>query len=823
MALNLQTQLLLLTFVVLVVYPTGAHAFGAGKAFRYTWFSPGDIENILSEIVKASAHVGGGGGLLGFAQSVVSAASGGSKFDRNDIKRVYFGNWLRDYSQAMDIAGLSKLTADTLIMVLGVLGFMTFGYASDEFEVTAERVGVYLPDMLRKEGDARTFHPKLRPPVDDRELEIDRRTGMKNYMATENAGWDTSTAHIRRTLRAAIDHGRRAGGREGAELYEAYRLLGTGLHTLEDLLAHSNWCEIGLRKLGHSEVFCHVGDNVFVDSPNGRAPPLVTGTFGSADFLHSLMGEATDKISQASVTDLSAKMEEAKNSEASSKLGTLKSLLGKIGGGGNDEKLSHAEALEQKSQAYHFNPDNICPPEVQRDIWDLIKWRDGVMRDVSRVIENIPGLSDLVEELSNALNECKSQFSPILSQTMSTLGEGSQAVIDTEDQYEVFNNPHASDPSHSILSKDHFGLILNEPAGKIAQVVVIHSLGMAMAIPDQYIDEILEAFHHPYYASGRSAVQNDMFRELQKWFDGLGGEQREVLQRLTKASVREGKNKRIGSEDHDEVETGYGGHSHARPQQGRPSGGQGYQQQSHSGSQGYQHSSVGGQGHQSHSGGQGYQQSQSGGYASGGRQDYGGGRQDEGYGQQSHGSGGGGYSSSGRQEYSSSGGGGYSSNEHSYSGGYGSHSDHQDRQQSGGGYRTNQSETESYGSIGRQEHGRQEVYSSGGGRHTSEQHTGDHRHGRNEYDSGRQESYGGDRHESSGQQGYSGGFGQTQSQDQYTSSTYGGGRQESGYGQSQTYGGGGYQPQQSHGNDEGYLGRRQEGHTSHGYEGKLSK
>ena len=80
-------------------------------------------------------------------------------------------------------------------------------------------------------------------------------------MATENQGWDTSTAHIRRTLEACIEHGRRAGGREGADLWESYRLLGTALHTLEDLLAHSNWCEIALRKMGHSEVFCHVGDS----------------------------------------------------------------------------------------------------------------------------------------------------------------------------------------------------------------------------------------------------------------------------------------------------------------------------------------------------------------------------------------------------------------------------------------------------------------------------------------------------------------------------------------------------------------------------------
>lgn len=85
-------------------------------------------------------------------------------------------------------------------------------------------------------------------------------------------------------------------------------------------------------------------------------------------------------------------------------------MFGKFsgGGGGNeDEKLSHAQALEQKSQGYNVNPDDICPPEVQQNIWDLIKWRDGIMRDVSSTLESIPGLGDLVEELTNSLNECE--------------------------------------------------------------------------------------------------------------------------------------------------------------------------------------------------------------------------------------------------------------------------------------------------------------------------------------------------------------------------------------------------------------------------------
>lgn len=37
--------------------------------------------------------------------------------------------------------------------------------------------------------------------------------------------------------------------------------MGTGLHTMEDLLAHTNWCELALRKMGYEEVFCHVGDS----------------------------------------------------------------------------------------------------------------------------------------------------------------------------------------------------------------------------------------------------------------------------------------------------------------------------------------------------------------------------------------------------------------------------------------------------------------------------------------------------------------------------------------------------------------------------------
>ena len=51
----------------------------------------------------------------------------------------------------------------------------------------------------------------------------------------------------------------------------------------------------------------------------------------------------------------------------------------------------------------------MMPPEVQQQLWDLLKWRDGVYRDVIRQLEMVPGLSELIDNLTDALNACKHQ------------------------------------------------------------------------------------------------------------------------------------------------------------------------------------------------------------------------------------------------------------------------------------------------------------------------------------------------------------------------------------------------------------------------------
>lgn len=88
---------LLIACILLIVLPSPAAAFGAGnipsianiegKNFRH-----GDIEDMLKTVAFIKGH----------------------KWTSMMIKRVYFGNWLRDYSQAVDVGSLKGVSAPTI-------------------------------------------------------------------------------------------------------------------------------------------------------------------------------------------------------------------------------------------------------------------------------------------------------------------------------------------------------------------------------------------------------------------------------------------------------------------------------------------------------------------------------------------------------------------------------------------------------------------------------------------------------------------------------------------------------------------------------------
>lgn len=62
-----------------------------------------------------------------------------------------------------------------------------------------------------------------------------------------------------------------------------------------DFFAHSNYTELALIEMGERDVFPHCGSNtqLQIEGANDRVYPIVTGTFGGVDFLHSVTGEGT--------------------------------------------------------------------------------------------------------------------------------------------------------------------------------------------------------------------------------------------------------------------------------------------------------------------------------------------------------------------------------------------------------------------------------------------------------------------------------------------------------------------------------------------------
>ncbi|KAL5381652.1 hypothetical protein DPSP01_007100 [Paraphaeosphaeria sporulosa] len=556
--------------ILLVLWARPTAAFGAGniaslsKIEGQNW-RHGDIEDTLLTLLISSRT--------------------GKKFSKMDVKRVYFGNWLRDYSQAVDVGTVKMVSAEAIRILLWVLGFLSFGYGTKEFEVTRDRLGCYRPEEhidnpkdYADNLDARDYDRRLRGPVDERrELAVDERTGLKNYIASEDLGITTSAGMVRDLLRRCIDLGRRSGGR-GPDFYEALRLLGTATHCLEDYSAHSNYTELCLIELGARDVFPHVGRNARFQIEGVRNPvyPIITGTFGGVDFLHSVCGEITDKATQSELQELEGAINDADRKQNKS---AIKDLLAKLPSGifGDKDQAGKADELEANAQAAKMDNMHISPKEPEeftqqldalvKQIYPIMEFHDEIMQSISEFMENIPVLPELIEQLQEQVNifvfSLLAPFVvPIISQVKTELETGSSEVIASsrEKQHIVFNDDDSTDPTHSMLSKDHFSNLLNEPAGRVASEVLKWAVPQVVACwdgeadPEQTIDTIIQAvFHHPAQLTHRDRRveqgRNVMFNTVRQWWEEKGDGQRQLLRQLSREGVQQGLNHKEGPKD----------------------------------------------------------------------------------------------------------------------------------------------------------------------------------------------------------------------------------------------------------------------------------
>ncbi|KAF2735441.1 Het-C-domain-containing protein [Polyplosphaeria fusca] len=629
--------IILVGLALLVLLPKHVHCFGAGniasisKIEGRNW-RHGDIEDMLATVACLKGH----------------------KWKSSMIKRVYFGNWLRDYSQV----------TESIRILVWILSFMSFGYATGEFEVTSERLGTYRPEehigMLIYNVDARKFDQRLRGPVTDDELAVDPQTGMKNYIANERGPWATSAGYVKFSFSRAIHFGRMythgPSGQRGdsANLAEALRCLGQGLHCLEDFGAHTNYVELVLREIGFNNVFPHTGVQTQINLHGKHVYPLVTGTFGGVDFFHSVLGEATDHFTQSEVDEMNTALSDAltSNTNTNTKGGgsnpcsSLCDALGKVPGaggliqeaqqlqaasdaqaaanaqsgyrGGGDYSSSRAgptQGQQQQPMTFDAPPGseggppgpnipgtNMDPATVVRRIYPILEFRDKVVRSISSIIEKVPGLEKLIETITErvtlfVLSLLAPFIMPIIQAVSKQLKVGSSSVVEAaaKHQFEPWTNPQCTDPTHSLLSKDHFSNILNEPAGLVAAEIlkfcaprVIYAMDHPDVPVDQVLNDCIQVFHHPAIRNTHIEVHRTMFEVVKKWVDGRQDRGRNLDSILSSDSVRNGKN-HSGHNDHS-----HGASGHGAPGIGTFGGGQ---SQSHSGGGGH---STG-----SHSGGPG--------------------------------------------------------------------------------------------------------------------------------------------------------------------------------------------------------------------------
>jgi len=101
--------------------------------------------------------------------------------------------------------------------------------------------------------------------------------------------------------------------------------------------------------------------------------------------------------------------------------------------------------------------------EIVKQIYPIIEWHDEVMLSITETIESIPLLPELIEQFEGEVT--KFVFSllapfvlPVISQIKNELNTGSSEIIQSsrDKQLIVFEDDSCTDPTHSMLSKDHF-------------------------------------------------------------------------------------------------------------------------------------------------------------------------------------------------------------------------------------------------------------------------------------------------------------------------------------------------------------------------------
>lgn len=178
----------------------------------------------------------------------------------------------------------------------------------------------------------------------------------------------------------------------------------------------------------------------------------------------------SDKLTQNEIDELEGTLIESQSKDTSLLRELLSRIPSGIFGGDEGDKIdeiqSNATAAQMDNVAVSpRDPEEftIYVSKIYDQIMPVIRFHDRIMKDVGNAVEKIPVLPKIIEQLEEQLSIfvfsiIASFIVPLIDQIKSELKTGSEEIIASSEseQHIVFNDDDCSDPTHSMLSKDHF-------------------------------------------------------------------------------------------------------------------------------------------------------------------------------------------------------------------------------------------------------------------------------------------------------------------------------------------------------------------------------
>jgi len=131
-----------------------------------------------------------------------------------------------------------------------------------------------------------------------------------------------------------------------------------------------------------------------IEGAREQVYPIITGTFGGVDFLHSVTGELSDKLAQNEIEELEGTLQESTKADTS----ILRNLLDMIPDGifGGKHQSDKLDQIQSDAQASQLQNATISPrepeeytqyvKEVFAQIMPAIEFHDEIMKNIDRAI-----------------------------------------------------------------------------------------------------------------------------------------------------------------------------------------------------------------------------------------------------------------------------------------------------------------------------------------------------------------------------------------------------------------------------------------------------